>query len=121
MLTNLPRVDGNPYVIVGRKEGCSLVNIEKAWRRIRRLAGLSTLRLHDLRHAFASVGVASGYGLPIIGKMLGHTSQATTQRYAHFAADPVKDAAASIAAKIAAPLGGSAAAPLVSLPPRRSA
>ena len=80
VLTNLPRVDGNPYVIVGRKEGCSMVNIEKAWRRIRRLAGLSTLRLHDLRHACAADGVASGHGLPIIGKMVGQNTQATKKR-----------------------------------------
>jgi integrase len=62
--------------------------------------GLSNLRLHDLRHAFASVAASSGMGLPIIGKMLGHAQPSTTQRYAHLAPDPVKAAAASVAAKI---------------------
>ena len=62
---------------------------------------LSNLRLHDLRHAFASVAASSGMGLPIIGKMLGHTQAQTTARYAHLAADPVKAAAASVATKIA--------------------
>ncbi len=62
---------------------------------------LSNLRIHDLRHAFASVAASSGMGLPIIGKMLGHTQASTTQRYAHLASDPVKAAAASVAGKIA--------------------
>ena len=60
------------------------------------------MRLHDLRHAFASVAASSGMGLPIIGKMLGHTQPATTARYAHLASDPVKAAAAAVAGKIAA-------------------
>ena len=64
------------------------------------------MRLHDLRHAFASVAVASGLGLPIIGKMLGHSQPATTARYAHLASDPVKAAAAAVAGKIAAAMGG---------------
>lgn len=65
-------------------------------------AGLSDLRIHDLRHAFASVAASSGMGLPIIGKLLGHTQAVTTQRYAHLASDPVKAAAAAVADKIAA-------------------
>ena len=68
--------------------------------------GLSDLRLHDLRHAFASVAVSSGMGHPIVGKMLGHTQAQTTQRYAHLAADPVKAAAAAVAGKIAASMNG---------------
>jgi len=62
---------------------------------------LSDLRIHDLRHAYASVAACSGMALPIIGKLLGHTQAATTQRYAHLAADPVKAAAASVAGRIA--------------------
>lgn len=65
---------------------------------------LTDVRLHDLRHAFASVAAAAGMGLPIIGKMLGHASAATTQRYAHLASDPVKAAAAVVAGKIAGAL-----------------
>lgn len=68
--------------------------------------GLSNVRLHDLRHAFASVGAASGMGLPIIGKMLGHSQAQTTARYAHLAADPVKAAAAAVAGKIASAMSG---------------
>jgi integrase len=102
VLTDLPRIEGNPNVIVGGVAGASLVNLEKPWRAIRKQAGLEDVRLHDLRHAFASVAAASGMGLPIIGKMLGHTQAATTHRYAHLASDPVKAAAATVASQIAA-------------------
>jgi integrase len=101
VLSALPRVDGNPHVICGRVEGAALVNLEKPWRQIRRSAGLDAVRLHDLRHAFASVAASAGMGLPIIGKMLGHTQAATTARYAHLASDPVKAAAATVAGRIA--------------------
>ena len=106
VLAELPRLDGNPYVIVGAKPGAALVNLEKPWRAIRKPAGLDDVRLHDLRHAFASVAASSGMGLPIIGKMLGHSQPATTARYAHLASDPVKAAAAAVAGKIAAAMGG---------------
>ena len=105
VLAELPRLDGNPHVIVGHKTGAAMVNLEKPWRAIRATAGLDDVRLHDLRHAFASVAASSGMGLPIIGKMLGHTQAATTHRYAHLASDPVKAAAAAVAGKIAAAMG----------------
>ena len=101
-LAELPRVEGNPYVIVGGVQGAALVNLEKPWRAIRKAAGLDDVRLHDLRHSFASIAASGGMGLPIIGKMLGHTQAQTTQRYAHLANDPVKAAAATVADKIAA-------------------
>jgi integrase len=102
VLAELPRLDGNPHVIIGRKAGVAMMNLQKSWRSIREAAGLADVRLHDLRHAFASVAASSGMGLPIIGKMLGHTQAATTHRYAHLASDPVKAAAAAVAGKIAA-------------------
>jgi integrase len=105
-LAELPRLDGNPHVIVGQKAGAAMVNLEKPWRAIRAVGGLKDVRLHDLRHAFASVAASSGMGLPIIGKMLGHTQAATTHRYAHLASDPVKAAAAAVAGKIAAAMDG---------------
>ncbi len=105
VLAGLPRLEGNPHVIAGAKAGAALVNLEKPWRSIRKAAGLDDVRLHDLRHAFASVAASSGMGLPIIGKMLGHTQAATTHRYAHLASDPVKAAAAAVAGKIAAAMG----------------
>jgi integrase len=106
VLAELPRLDGNPHVVAGQKDGAALVNLEKPWRAMRAAAGLDDVRLHDLRHAFASVAASSGMGLPIIGKMLGHTQAATTHRYAHLASDPVKAAAATVAGKIAAAMTG---------------
>ena len=104
VLAGLPRLEGNPYVLGGRR---STTFIEKPWRVIRELAGLRDVRLHDLRHAFASVAASAGLGLPIIGKMLGHTQAQTTQRYAHLASDSVKAEAAAVAGKIAAAMKGS--------------
>lgn len=84
--------DGGPWVIAGAKPGRHLVNLEKPWRRIRTKARIADVRLHDLRHSFASVAVGLGEGLPMIGKLLGHTQTQTTARYAHLAVDPVKAA-----------------------------
>ncbi|WP_413207932.1 tyrosine-type recombinase/integrase [Rhodospirillum sp. A1_3_36] len=70
-------------------------------RRIREQAGLSDVRIHDLRHSYASGVLALGEGLPMIGKLLGHTRIQTTARYAHLANDPVKAAARKISDFIA--------------------
>ena len=105
VISDLEQQDGNPYVIVGKKPGSHLVNLQKPWRRIRRKAGLTDLRTHDLRHSFASMAVAGGLSLPVIGALLGHTQAATTQRYAHLAADPLKQAANLTGNRIAAAMG----------------
>jgi integrase len=68
--------------------------------------GLADVRLHDLRHTFASVGAAGGLSLPMIGRLLGHTQAATTQRYAHLAADPVRAANEAVAQRIATAMKG---------------
>ena len=83
VLTNIPRIESNPYAICGEKDGAHLVNLQKPWTRIRKRAGLENVRIHDLRHSFASVAASGGLSLPMIGKLLGHTQAATTQRYAH--------------------------------------
>jgi len=92
LLAALPRLEGNPFVVPGERKRKHLVNLEKPWRKIRELAQLSDIRLHDLRHSFASIGAGAGLGLPIIGALLGHAQAATTHRYAHLAADPLRDA-----------------------------
>lgn len=89
VLASIPRVDDNPYVIVGDKAGHHLVAIQNTWERIREAAAIPEVRLHDLRHSFASMAVSSGVSLPMIGKLLGHSNPQTTQRYAHLADDPV--------------------------------
>jgi integrase len=91
---------GSPWVIPGSRPGAHLVNLSKPWARIRAAARLEAMRLHDLRHSFASIGVGTGLGLPIIGKLLGHTQAATTQRYAHLADDPLRQASEAIGRRL---------------------
>ena len=108
VLVELPRLQGNPFVVCGEREGSHLVNLQKPWRRIRARAELNDVRLHDLRHSFASFGAAGGLSLPMIGKLLGHASAVTTERYAHLAADPVRAANEAIGQRIAAAMKGDA-------------
>lgn len=93
VLNSLPRFASNPYVIVGQRRGGRMINLQLPWRVVRKLAGLESVRLHDLRHTFASVAVASGSSLPVLGRQLGHSQPQTTQRYAHLADDPVRQMA----------------------------
>lgn len=106
VLSKLPRVKGNPFVIVGEKNGKHLINIAKPWKRICKVARLRDVRIHDLRHSFASVGASGGVSLPIIGKLLGHSQMLTTERYSHLAADPVRAANEAMGRQIAATLKG---------------
>ena len=109
ILKEVPEVEGNPFVFVGRKEGQQLVGIQRIWRRIAKAAKLDDVRIHDLRHSLASVGAAGGLSLPIIGKLLGHSQPQTTARYAHLAADPVKAAAETVATRVAGMMAGRSA------------
>lgn len=104
ILEGLPRVRGNPHVIVGARVGqpLTLWGLEQVWQDVRSAAGLGDVRLHDLRHSFASVAAAGGESLPVIGAMLGHTQPQTTARYAHLSNDPLAKAAAATAERIAA-------------------
>jgi len=105
VLLAIPQVPDNPWVITGTKEGAHLSDLQPFWRRVRARAGIKDVRIHDLRHTFASTAVAGGQGLPMIGKLLGHTQVQTTARYAHLAADPVREAADQVSGGIAAALG----------------
>ncbi len=148
LLSKLPRVDGNPYVLPGAVRGEHYVGLTKAWQRIRERAtviawardddervsglierltvelgreptinearavatrdevelpaGLADVRLHDLRHSFASAGAGLGESLVVIGALLGHRTPATTARYAHLSSDPARAAADRISGRIAA-------------------
>ena len=102
MLAGLPRVAGNPWVIAGREPGARLPHVHYYWRRVRARAGLDDVRIHDLRHSFASRALALGESLPMIGRLLGHRKIQTTARYAHLARDSVRGAAARVADSIAA-------------------
>jgi integrase len=104
-LNAAPRIEDNPWVITGILVGKRLSDLQSFWQRVRARAGLKDARIHDLRHTFASTAVASGQGLPMIGKLLGHTQVQTTARYAHLAADPVRNAADSVASSLQQALG----------------
>lgn len=105
VLNTIPRLENNPFVICGEKPGAHLVNLEKPWRRIRKAAGLDDVRLHDLRHSYASVAVAGGMSLPMIGALLGHSQPQTTARYAHLSADPLRAANDAVGQRIGAAMG----------------
>jgi len=106
VLSTLPHLEGNPHIIPGDRAGQPRVDLKRPWTAVTKAARLEGLRIHDLRHSFASIGAGASLGLPIIGKLLGHTQAATTHRYAHLDADPMRRAAETIGATIAAAMGG---------------
>lgn len=94
--------NGSIYLFPDRRRPDQPVaNLDWAWVCIRKKAGLDDVRIHDLRHSFASAGLASGEGLPLIGKLLGHAHVVTTSRYAHLADDPIRAAADRISRNVA--------------------
>ena len=106
LLAGLERDPDSPWVILGRYPGTHLRELADAWKVIRTRAGLHDVRIHDLRHSFASRALALGESLPMIGKLLGHSQAETTARYAHLARDSVHESAARIANSLANDFGG---------------
>jgi integrase len=104
VIASLPRMSGNPYLIPGSLNGRPRSELGAPWAAVTKAAGLEGLRIHDLRHTFASFGAGAGMGLPIVGKLLGHATQATTARYAHLDSDPMLRAAERIGATISGAL-----------------
>lgn len=107
VLKQVPRVASNPHVIVGAKTGQPLRNLQKPWGRMRSAAGLEGVRIHDLRHSYASLAAAAGVSLPVIGRLLGHKKSTTTERYAHLAPDPMKLANEAIGDQLKGIVGAS--------------
>ena len=101
VLRAVPRREDDPFVIAGTRPGRPMKDLHHYWQRIRTRAGLEGVRIHDLRHSYASGGLLVGEGLPMIGKLLGHSNMHMTARYAHLANDPLKSAANRIANRIA--------------------
>jgi len=110
VLNSIARVQDNPYVLVGRFDRDHMTRMGHQWEEIRKRADLDDVRMHDLRHSYASVAANLGESLPMIGKLLGHTQAQTTARYAHLAADPIKEAAERIAESISEAMRGEEAA-----------
>jgi len=100
LLQNIPREKDHPYVIAGKNKHSHLINLQKPWRRIRKKAGLEDVRIHDLRHTFASVAAAKGLSLPVIGALLGHSQTQTTARYAHLVGQPLLEAVGKVGESI---------------------
>jgi integrase len=90
----------SPYLFPGPGKSGHLVEIKKGWATICATADLENLRVHDLRHSFASILVAGGATLPMIGRLLGHTQVSTTQRYAHLDVGPLRDLVAKVGATV---------------------
>jgi integrase len=107
VLASIPQI--SRYVIAGQSAGTKnekpRADLKAPWRAICKFARLPGVRIHDLRHTHASFGAGAGLGLPIIGRLLGHTQPATTQRYAHLDADPLRRASNVIGFRIASAMG----------------
>ena len=96
VLARIPRLEGNPWVIAGEKPGSRLKRIDPLWHCLRERASLEDVRLHDCRHSFASQALATGEGLPLIARLLGHKTVMTTVKYAHLARDTERASAAKV-------------------------
>jgi integrase len=106
LLSSLPRIQGNPFVFPATSGDGHFIGLRKIWENIRARAGLDDVRIHDLRHSFASVAVAGGDSLYLVGKVLGHRQAKTTEKYAHLRDDPVLAVADRAANTIAAAMKG---------------
>ncbi len=102
VLEGITRSSGNPWVIAGQRPGRRLTGLHHYWRPVRERAGLEGVRIHDLRHSFASRALALGESLYTIGKLLGHASVATSARYAHLMRDAEREAAVRVGGSIGA-------------------
>jgi integrase len=102
ILEKTPRIvrtddqDENPFIIIGDVQGKPLHNVQKPWQRIRKQAGLDDLRIHDLRHTFASICIGQGFSLQMVSKLLGHTDTRMSERYAHLATTSIQGASKAI-------------------------
>ena len=106
ILNALPRADGNSFVVAGKIEGQYATDMQKPWRRLRERAGLPDIRIHDLRHSYASNAISAGTDLALLMRLLGHTQIQTTMRYAHLYDASVREAAEANAERLSSLVGG---------------
>ena len=90
------------HVFPGRRPGQPLHDLQRAWKRVCNEAEIEGLRMHDLRHSYASILASAGLSLPIIGALLGHAQPSTTARYAHLFDDPLREATERVGAIVQA-------------------
>ena len=100
VLAGVKRVRRSPWLFPGKRPDRHLSNISPYWYRVRDDAEVEDVRIHDLRHSFASRALAVGLALPMIGRLLGHTDIGSTARYAHLSRDAEKVAAARVGGSI---------------------
>jgi integrase len=105
LLESLPRLEGSPYVFPSRVADAPLTEINRVWYAVRHASGLDDVRLHDLRHSFASTVASAGGSLLMIRALLGHKDHTTTAKYAHLLDDPVRATADATATQLATWLG----------------
>lgn len=103
ILQRLPREPGNPYIIIGKVPGQHITDLQRPWRRIRERAGLQDVRIHDLRHTYASHAVMNDVPIATVAKILGHSQLQTTMRYAHLADSEVRNSANAVSNILANP------------------
>jgi integrase len=121
VLSQLSRKKGSPWVFPAARGKGHHVGMPRVWRKLRTMAKLKNVRMHDLRHGFASVAVADSSSLYLLGKVLGHSQATTTERYAHLQLDPVRAVANRTARKIAGALKGNKTLNVIKMPGRRTA
>jgi integrase len=109
VLEALAEIRIGDFVVAGDDADQPRADLNKPWERIRRHAKIEDVHAHDLRHTHASIGAAAGFGLPVIGALLGHKDQTSTHRYTHVANDPARRASEAIGAALAAAMGGPSA------------
>lgn len=108
VLKTIPKVEENPYVITGHVHGTHLTNLHKAWYLVCETAKLDGVRIHDLRHSFASMAADAGASLPMIGGLLGHADPQTTARYVHLVDTRLHELNGTVGAAIGAAMNGKA-------------
>ncbi|WP_245257606.1 tyrosine-type recombinase/integrase [Hyphomicrobium zavarzinii] len=106
VLKTIPKVEENPYVITGHVHGTHLTNLHKAWYLVCETAKLDGVRIHDLRHSFASMAADSGASLPMIGGLLGHADPQTTARYVHLVDKRLHELNGTVGAAISSAMNG---------------
>ena len=119
LLREIPREEGNPYILPGKLPGAHLVNISKPWDRVRTAAGVADVRLHDLRRTVGSWLAQAGNSLHLVGRVLNHSNQSTTAIYARFGEDSLRAALEQHGARIMWAAGLTPSAEIAELPTRQ--